>query len=198
MTDTTDPAEPDPADLPLVLMTVGTDHHPFARLMGWIERWEATGGPPVRWIVQHGFTAAPDGTGVRAEEFMPHDELQAALREASVVVCQGGPGSIMDARGAGLVPIVVPRRPDLGEHVDDHQVRFSRRLDETGLIRLAEDEDAFRRLVGDALERPERFAAEQEVSDLPTTVRRFGTLVDELMTKPSRRALLPLRRRARA
>jgi UDP-N-acetylglucosamine transferase subunit ALG13 len=187
----------DLADRPLVLVTVGTDHHPFARLMGWIERWEST-GRPVRWIVQHGFTAAPAGAGVRAEQLMPHEELQAALREASVVVCQGGPGSIMDARGVGRVPIVVPRRPDLGEHVDAHQVRFSRRLDEAGLIRLAEEEDAFRRLVGEALDRPERFAAEPDVSDLPTTVRRFGTLVDELMTRPSRRGLLPLRRRARS
>ncbi len=185
---------PKAPEAPLVLVTVGTDHHPFARPMGWIERWSDTGNP-VRWLVQHGHTPEPSAPGVRAATLMPHEELQAALREAAVVVCQGGPGSIMDARGVGKVPIVVPRRADLGEHVDDHQVRFSRRLDEAGLVRLAETEDAFRSLITAALRRPERFVAEQQVSDLPGTVRRFGSLVEELMTRPTRRALLPLRRR---
>jgi UDP-N-acetylglucosamine transferase subunit ALG13 len=129
---------------------------------------------------------------------MAHGELQAAVREAAVIVCQGGPGSIMDARGAGRVPIVVPRRADLGEHVDDHQVRFTRRLNEAGLVRMAETEADFHRLVADALAHPDRFAAQAEVSDLPATVERFGSLVNELMARPSRRALLPLRRRGRA
>jgi UDP-N-acetylglucosamine transferase subunit ALG13 len=179
---------------PLVLVTVGTDHHPFTRLMGWIERRSRT-GPRLRWLVQHGYTTPPTGTGVTAADLLPHHELQAALREAAVVVCQGGPGSIMDARGAGKVPVVVPRRSDLGEHVDDHQVRFSRRVAADGLIRLAETEDDFRNLVTAALERPERFAARPDVSDLPQTIDRFGALVDQLMTRPTRRALLPLRRR---
>lgn len=126
---------------------------------------------------------------------MPHAELQAALRRSAVIVCQGGPGSIMDARGVGKVPIVVPRRPELGEHIDDHQVRFSRRLDEAGLIRTAATEQDFRLLLTAALDRPEAFVATAGVSELPDTVRRFGTLVDELMVRPPRRALLPLRRR---
>jgi UDP-N-acetylglucosamine transferase subunit ALG13 len=185
------------AGRPLVLVTVGTDHHPFTRLMGWIERYART-GPRLRWLVQHGYTAAPVGAGVTVAELLPHHELQAALREAAVVVCQGGPGSIMDARGVGKVPVVVPRRSDQGEHVDDHQLRFSRRVAADGLIRLAENEDDFRELVAAALERPEQFAAQPEVSDLPHTIKRFGVLVDELMTRPTRRALLPLRRRGRS
>ncbi|MGK5531988.1 glycosyltransferase [Streptomyces sp. URMC 129] len=181
-----------------VLVTVGTDHHPFTRLMTWIERWQAE-REPLRWTVQHGFTPAPPAApGVEATAMMPHDAFRAALREAAVVVCQGGPGSIMDARGAGKVPIVVPRRPELGEHVDDHQVRFARRLDETGLIRVATTEHDFRLLLTAALDRPESFAATPEISELPETVRRFGALVDELMVRPPRRTLLGLRRRGRA
>jgi UDP-N-acetylglucosamine transferase subunit ALG13 len=182
---------------PLVLVTVGTDHHPFPRLMGWIERYART-GPRLRWLVQHGHTPAPVGPGVSAAELLPHHELRDALGQAAVIVCQGGPGSIMDARGVGRVPVVVPRRSDLGEHVDDHQLRFSRRVAADGLIRLAEDEDDFRTLVAAALERPEQFAAQPEVSDLPRTIERFEVLVEELMTRPTRRSLLPLRRRGQA
>ncbi|WP_234347862.1 glycosyltransferase [Streptomyces specialis] len=183
---------------PRVLVTVGTDHHHFTRLMTWIERWQAD-GPALNWTVQHGFTPPPAAApGIEATAMLPHGELQAALRQSAVVVCQGGPGSIMDARGAGRIPIVVPRRPELGEHVDDHQVRFSRRLDEAGLIRAASTEHDFRLLLTAALERPERFAARPEISELPETVRRFGALVDELMVRPARRPLLSLRRRGQA
>lgn len=181
-------------NVPLVLVTVGTDHHPFGRLMGWVEKWAAT-GRPVRWRVQHGFTPAPQGDAVEATEMMPHDGLQQALGEASVIVCQGGPGSIMDARGVGKVPIVVPRQSGLGEHVDDHQVRFARRLDEAGLIRMATTEDDFRSLVAAALDSPAQFSASPDQSDIAETVKRFGVLIDELMAKPARRPLLPMPRR---
>lgn len=176
---------------PLVLVTVGTDHHPFSRLMSWIEQWS---GRPVRWRVQHGFTAAPAGESVEATEMMPHDDLQKSLREASVIVCQGGPGSIMDARGVGKVPIVVPRQSGLGEHVDDHQVRFARRLDQAGLIRIATSEADFRGHVTAALAWPDQFAASPEQSDIAETVKRFGVLIDDLMAQPPRRPLWPSRR----
>ena len=32
----------DRTPMPLVLVTVGTDHHPFERLIGWIDRWTPT------------------------------------------------------------------------------------------------------------------------------------------------------------
>ncbi|MDT0306761.1 glycosyltransferase [Streptomyces sp. DSM 44917] len=184
------------AQAPGVLVTVGTDHHPFDRLMTWIEQWPAD-APEVRWTVQHGSTRAPAAPGVRAAAMMPHDELLAALAEAAVVVCQGGPGSVMDARGAGKVPIVVPRRPELGEHVDDHQVLFARRLEGAGLIRIAAGAGEFRELVTAALRDPGAFAARDGAGDLPGTVARFDSLVGELMSRPARRPLLPLPRRAR-
>lgn len=176
------------AEKPLILVTVGTDHHPFTRLMSWIEQWS---GRPLRWRVQHGFTPVPQGNAIDATEMMPHDELQRALGEASVIVCQGGPGSIMDARSVGKVPIVVPRQSRLGEHVDDHQVRFARRLDEARLIRMATTEGDFRSLIATALDWPEQFATSPEQSDIGDTVKRFGVLIDELIAKPARRPLLP-------
>ena len=38
----------------------------------------------------------------------------------------GGPSSFIEAMAAGKVPVVVPRRGDLGEHVNDHQADFMR------------------------------------------------------------------------
>ncbi len=38
---------------PRVLVTVGTDHHRFDRLIGWVDRWAAA-HPEARVLVQHG------------------------------------------------------------------------------------------------------------------------------------------------
>lgn len=50
-----------PPDQPLLLMVVGTDHHPFQRVVSWLDRWLADGGASrVRCVLQYG-TARPPG-----------------------------------------------------------------------------------------------------------------------------------------
>ncbi len=83
------------------------------------------GDEPV--IAQTGWcTYAP--SRVTAEKLMPFEAIQAYMRDARIVVTHGGPASIMQALSHGKTPIVVPRQSAHGEHVDDHQVRFARRI----------------------------------------------------------------------
>ena len=128
---------PEPAR-PRIVVTVGTDHHPFDRLIRWINDWLAQ--HPDRasdFFVQSG--AASVIPACPSARFLEAAQLNALLDEADVMVCHGGPGSIADAWARGQVPIVVPRLRRLGEVVDDHQVDFCRKLAELGRIRLAEE-----------------------------------------------------------
>jgi UDP-N-acetylglucosamine transferase subunit ALG13 len=52
------------------------------------------------------------------------DEFERMMEAATRVVTHGGPGTILQALALGRQPIVVPRDPRLGEHVDGHQQRF--------------------------------------------------------------------------
>lgn len=61
------------------------------------------------------------------------------MRQARAVVVHGGIGSVLLAHACGKRPIVVPRRADLGENIDDHQLAFARRLADAELITLVED-----------------------------------------------------------
>ena len=70
-------------------------------------------------------------------DYIRYDEMCDYMSRAVAVVCHGGPATIMDARKLGRVPIVVPRNADLGEHVDNHQQRFAKRMAELGEIHLA-------------------------------------------------------------
>ncbi|QNN82711.1 hypothetical protein H3H54_01800 [Brachybacterium sp. Z12] len=104
-----------------VFVTVGTDHHPFTRLIEWVDHWSAS-HDDLELVVQHG-TARPSRHGVN-HELLGSEEIAAQYAAADLVVSQVGPGTIADANRAGHRPIVVPRDPHLGEVVDDHQVAF--------------------------------------------------------------------------
>ncbi len=119
-----------------VVVVVGTDHHRFDRLIHWIDEWVAHAAPGVDAVVQHGHAAAP--ARAHGRSLIPHAELQQLMAAASVVVTHGGPATIVEARRLGHRPLVVPRDPARDEHVDGHQIRFSRRLGEQGLVVVCE------------------------------------------------------------
>lgn len=118
---------------PLVAVLLGTDHHPFDRLVAWTEQLAATGD--IDWFVQHGATPLPaQHPWMSGRPMLGAAELEDLLGRADAVVTHGGPGLIMEARTHGHLPVVVPRDPVRGEHVDDHQQRFVRRIAATGSV----------------------------------------------------------------
>ncbi len=179
-----------------ILVTVGSDHHPFDRLIGWVDDWLGRHADLAEeCVIQHGTAAAPRNG--RAYAYLPHDELQRFLRDAEVVVTQGGPMGIVESRRSGTKPIVVPRLARLGEVVDDHQVAFCRKLSETGDLVLAEDPSSVWSALDLALATPGVYGIERDVVDdaVRRAVDRFASLVADL---PRRRRLLPrLPRRSR-
>jgi UDP-N-acetylglucosamine transferase subunit ALG13 len=107
----------------VIFVTVGTHHQSFERLL------DALGGLDEELVVQYG-PGTPPPEAKRAEAFMPFDAMLDAFREADKVITHAGVGSILCATREGHLPLVVPRRHDLGEHVDDHQVELTRALAE--------------------------------------------------------------------
>lgn len=166
-----------------VIAMVGTDHHPFDRFVAWLDA-AALRHPGRRILVQHGATRAPqvaDGA-----DFLPMARLQDLMAQAHVVVCHGGPGSIMDARAAGHVPICVPRNPDLGEHVDGHQMRFAEVVNASGVVRLPADESDFRTMLALALDEDLRPPAEWSPGTEGGAARAAAILDDLMVPRPRR------------
>ncbi len=119
----------------MILLSLGTHQQPFPRALDLVEPLALSGE---ELLVQHGSTAPranmPNTNWV---EFMPFDELVAAMRSARSVICHAGVGTIVTAIRAGHVPVVIPRQPERGEHVDDHQRDIASCYAERGLIRCA-------------------------------------------------------------
>jgi UDP-N-acetylglucosamine transferase subunit ALG13 len=185
--------EREPAS-PRVVVTVGTDHHPFDRLIGWTNDWLRQHPEHIPgFFMQSGAASVqPDCPGSR---FLDAGQLGALLDMADVMLCHGGPGSISDAWERGQVPIVVPRLRRLGEVVDDHQVDFCRKLAELGRVRLAEEPAGLAELLDEAARDHTRFRTTAPEADVSAAVGRFGDLVDELVSRPRHR--LSLTHRAR-
>ena len=111
----------------MIFATVGTHAQPFARFL------DALSGLDDDVIVQYGHNAAP--TGVKeVAAFMPFDVVNAHMRAADVVVTHAGVGSVLCARQAGHVPVVVPRLHRFDEHVDDHQLELVAALGADGHV----------------------------------------------------------------
>lgn len=134
-----------------LFVTVGTDYHRFDRLVWWLDEWLA-GGPDVdRVVLQRGTSSTSERT--ESIDYLPRTRLIEEFQEASVVVCHGGPATILECRSNGLVPIVVPREERYDEHVNDHQVDFCERLNAHGEIQMARTKEEFFRLLDLAVQR---------------------------------------------
>jgi UDP-N-acetylglucosamine transferase subunit ALG13 len=120
----------------MIFVTVGTNEAPFCRLLGAVGEQAFNEA----LVVQHG-PSPVHPPGAECFAFLPYPTLVEYAREARVVICHAGVGSVLVAIRAGKRPIVVPRLRRYGEAVDDHQVGFARRLHREGVVELAEDAD---------------------------------------------------------
>jgi UDP-N-acetylglucosamine transferase subunit ALG13 len=148
----------------LIFVTVGTHGQPFARLL------DALAGIDEELVVQYGPGRAPAGVAV-AEAFMPFDQMLANFRRAEKVITHAGVGSILCASREGHLPLVVPRRHDLGEHVDEHQAELTRHLAERGSVIAVWDTADLPALLADAPARRPDGGGTVAPSTLPEAVR---------------------------
>lgn len=170
---------------PSVVATVGTDHHPFGRLVAWVDAWAAT-HPDIDVFIQHGTGPAP-AHAVGAPLVDPAD-LAERIRTATAVVTHGGLASIMQARAAGFLPVVLARDPAAGEHVDGHQQAFTAQQAAQGRIRLPATADDLHALLDAAVADPATVRLADGPGDTSAAVAEVAALVDDLLRRrPARR-----------
>jgi UDP-N-acetylglucosamine transferase subunit ALG13 len=169
-------------EAPFVFVTVGTDHHPFDRLVSWVDDWSARTG--VACFVQTGtsqLVAQAPGA-----DYLPYATMVDAMSEAAAVVCHGGPATIMLARQCGRVPIVMPRDPGRGEHVDGHQISFTRWLADKGQIVVTSDLAELEDQLALALSDGTSLRIDDDGDETAASVELFSKLVNGLLESRGR------------
>lgn len=174
-----------------IVVFVGTDHHPFHRAVDWADSWQARHVDDLVYI-QYGSSRPPQVAG--GASLVPFQEVATRIDSADVVVCHGGPGTIAQVRAGGHRPIVFPRDPAHGEHVDGHQQLFARWCADKGLADVVADPAGLDLMVGNLP--AAGTLAEQDIDEeVAATVERFGLLVGRSPTP--RRESCPSRLRQR-
>lgn len=113
----------------MIFVTVGTHEQPFNRLVKKVDELVSEGAIKEHVVVQTGFSTY-EPKNCEWHKMMSFEEMQRCLKGARIVITHGGPSSFIEALQFGKVPIVVPRREEYNEHVNDHQVDFTKLIED--------------------------------------------------------------------
>lgn len=121
----------------MIYVTVGTQLA-FDRMVGVVNDWAILAEVSV--VAQTGPT---DSTFSRidSQHFYSPSESSALFSKAEVIVSHAGMGSILTACELGKPLIIFPRRFELGEHRNDHQLATAKKFEELSNIYVAYNED---------------------------------------------------------
>lgn len=119
----------------MTLVTLGTQHQEFTRLLDYIEKSDLKG----EIIVQAGYTKY-ESKKMKIFDFISYDEMEKYIDKCDLVITHAGTGSIVMPLKKGKKVIACARLSKFGEHVDDHQVELVDVFYSEGYI-LKVDED---------------------------------------------------------
>lgn len=116
-----------------ILVTLGTiAPYRFDRL---VESVLAAIRPDDTVTWQLGTTMRSDLPG-DVRSYISAEDFGSLARYVDVVVTHAGVGTLLSMLDAGIRPVVMARRADMGEHIDDHQSQVAAYLAQQGLIHL--------------------------------------------------------------
>lgn len=111
----------------MIFVTVGTHEQQFNRLIQEIDRLKKDDMIKDDVLIQTGYSTY-EPKYCRWVNFVEFSEMSKYLDESDIVITHGGPASFIDVLQRNKIPIVVPRKVSLNEHVNDHQLHFAKKL----------------------------------------------------------------------
>ena len=112
----------------MIFITVGTHEQGLDRLLIEIDRLIEKKVISEEVCAQVGYSEYKPKK-YNFKKMIGYDEMDNYVKKSDIIITHGGPGSIFHPIQYGKIPIVVPRNPDFNEHVDNHQILFTKRLE---------------------------------------------------------------------
>lgn len=121
----------------MIFITVGTHEQQFNRLVEYMDRWAASHDEDV--VIQTGYSTY-EPKNCEWSKLYPYSKMVEWVDKARIVITHGGPSSFIMPLQIGKTPIVVPRKHEFDEHVNNHQVKFCKEVESRmGTIVVVED-----------------------------------------------------------
>lgn len=122
----------------MIFVSLGSQKFQFNRLLIALDELTENGTIKEEIFAQVGYSDYVP-KHYRFTKFLNPDEFSAAIEEASVIITHAGTGVIIKSVKMGKKVIVVPRKGQYGEHVDDHQIQIAEMFSNLGYICACED-----------------------------------------------------------
>ena len=123
----------------MILVLCGTQKQDFSRLINEV----AVLADEYDIIVQGGHNNYQSDK-MTLLNFISPNNLQQLYEQAEVVITHAGAGSMIQSLKNQKKTLAVPRLSKYGEHVNDHQLELSKKLEELGYLLVYNDGDNFR------------------------------------------------------
>ena len=126
----------------MIFVTVGTHEQPFDRLVKCIDKMVEDKMINEEVIIQKGYTDY-EPKHCKSYKLIDYDDMQKYIEKARIIITHGGPASFLSVLSVGKIPIVVPRKKDFNEHVNNHQLEFVQEIKKTHesiLVAIKEEE----------------------------------------------------------
>ncbi len=128
----------------MIFVTVGSQE-PFDRLIRTVDEWARVRARSDVFAQIGNSSFHPQH--IRFTQFIEPSDFNRVIHEAHIVVAHAGVGSILSALELGKQIVVMPRRANLRETRNDHQVATAERFALQGRVIMATDErDLFSKL----------------------------------------------------
>jgi UDP-N-acetylglucosamine transferase subunit ALG13 len=164
----------------MIFVTVGTEKYPFDRLVKEVDFLREKGIIEENVFIQIG-TSRYKPKFCEYSDFLPYHRMAEKMKNARIVISHGGPGSVMPVVRYGKVPIVLSRQKKYGEAVDDHQVSFTKKLEEKMQIIASHDADELEEKIKNYDTIVQRMkSAEKTQEGLNDRVSQFAQALDEI------------------
>jgi len=109
----------------MIFVTVGTHEQQFNRLVEYMDIWAKDNEEEV--VIQTGFsTYIPQYA--KFQKIFGFKEMSELVEKARIIITHGGPSSFITPLQIGKTPIVVPRKKEFKEHINNHQLLFCREV----------------------------------------------------------------------
>jgi UDP-N-acetylglucosamine transferase subunit ALG13 len=155
----------------VIFVTVGAQM-PFDRLIHAVDEWATRSGRS-DVFAQAGDTDSPP-KHIEWTRFIEPPQFRERVRNAAAIVAHAGMGSIISALTAGVPILVMPRRGDLRETRNDHQIATAKRFRDLGRVAVAFDErELAEQLDGITSLRPSERARDVASPELMAAIKSF-------------------------
>ncbi|MBU3142586.1 PssE/Cps14G family polysaccharide biosynthesis glycosyltransferase [Clostridium sp. CF012] len=117
----------------MIFVTVGTHEQQFNRLIKKVDELKGKNIIKEEVFMQIGYSNYLP-VNCDYKKLLTYEEMTKYIMSANIIITHGGPGSIFLPLKYNKVPIVVPRNPLYKEHVDEHQIKFVKKMESQNRI----------------------------------------------------------------